>query len=367
MALLQHVEDREHGPGAELDFGGQAVRNHARDVLDEAAAGDVGHALDYARLEQGREGLDVDLGGGEQHVAELFAAQLVEFGVHGVAGLLEQGLAHQGEAIGVYAGGGQADEHVAFSDGGTVHDGGLFGNADRESGEIVFVFVVHARHFGGFAADQRGTGLYTAVGHTGHDLLKQCRVVLAAGDVVKEEQRLGALGGDVVDAHGHAVDADGVVLVGQLGDHELGAHAVGAGDEDRLLVAQGGQIEQAAEAADAADHAGAVRAGHVRLDALDDFVPGFDAHAGVLICFWHLVGLSTYFGSPLEGSCRQSRLRGGKRLWFKELLLSGLVVSYSASGCTVLYSLPMYLLLYSANSGRRTRSSGVRDFRKSAS
>ena len=52
------------------------------------------------------EGLDVDLGGGEQHVAELFAAQLVEFGVHGVAGLLEQGLAHQGEAIGVYAGGG---------------------------------------------------------------------------------------------------------------------------------------------------------------------------------------------------------------------------------------------------------------------
>ncbi len=37
----------------------------------------------------------------------------------------------------------------------------------------------------------------------------------------------------------------------------------------------------------------------MRLDALDDFVPGFDAHAGVLICFWHLVGLSTYFGSPL--------------------------------------------------------------------
>lgn len=36
---------------------------------DEAAAGDVGHALDHARLEQGREGLDVDLGGGEQHVA----------------------------------------------------------------------------------------------------------------------------------------------------------------------------------------------------------------------------------------------------------------------------------------------------------
>ncbi len=223
------------------------------------------------------------------------------FGVNGVASLLEQGLAHQGEAVGVHAGGRQTDKHVALSDGGTVHNGGLFGNADRETGQIVLVLVVHARHFSGLTADQCRTGLHAAVGHTGHDLLKQGRVVLAAGDVVKEEQRLGTLGGDVVDAHGHAVDADGVVLVGQLGDHELSAHAVGAGDEDRLLVAQGGQIEQAAEAADAADHAGAVRAGHVRLDTLDDFVPGFDAYAGVLICLWHLVGLSVLFSSSLAG------------------------------------------------------------------
>ena len=91
------------------------------------------------------------------------------------------------------------------------------------------------------------------------------------------------------------------MLIGHLGDHELGAHAVGTGDENRLFVSKGSQVKKAAEAADTADHTGAVRASHVRLDALDDFVPGFDAHAGVLICFWHLVGLSTYFGSPLEG------------------------------------------------------------------
>ena len=208
-SLLQHVEDREHGPGAELDFGGQAVRNHARDVLDEAAAGDVGHAFDHARLEQGREGLDVDLGGGEQHVAELFAAQLVKFGVHGVASLLEQGLAHQREAVGVHAGGRQTDEYIALGNGGAVHDGGLLGDADRETSEIVFVLVVHARHFSGFTADQCRTGLHAAVGHAGDYLLEQSRIVLAAGDVVKEEQRFGTLGGDVVDAHGHAVDADG--------------------------------------------------------------------------------------------------------------------------------------------------------------
>ena len=263
--LLQHIENREHRPGAELDLSGQAVRNHARDVLDEAATGDVGHALDHACLEQWGESLDVDLGGGEQHVAELFAAQLVKFGVHGVASLPEQGLAHQREAVGVYAGGGQADEHITLGNGGAVHDGGLFGDADRETSEIVFVLVVHARHFSGFTADQCRTGPHAAVGHAGYDLLEQSRIVLAAGDVVKEEQRFGTLSGDVVDAHGHAIDADGVVLIGHLGDHELGAHAVGAGDENRL----------------------------------DDFVPGFDAHAGVLICLWHLVRPFYLFWLPL--------------------------------------------------------------------
>ena len=69
---------------------------------------------------------------------------------------------------------------------------------------------------------------------------------------------------------------------------QLGAHAVGAGDQHRLLVTEGSEIEQAAEAADAADHARTVGARHVGLDALDDFVTGLNAYAGFLICFWHI-------------------------------------------------------------------------------
>ena len=49
-----------------------------------------------------------------------------------------------------------------------------------------------------------------------------------------------------------------------------------------------GSLEQAAEAADTADHARTVGARHMGLDALDDFVTGFDAYAGFLICFWHI-------------------------------------------------------------------------------
>ena len=54
-------------------------------------------------------------------------------------------------------------------------------------------------------------------------------VELAAGEVVEEEQRLGALHQDVVDAHRDEVDADGVVAVERERELELGAHAVGAG------------------------------------------------------------------------------------------------------------------------------------------
>ena len=118
-------------------------------------------ALDHARLEQRGKGLHVNLGRSEQHVAKLLTAQFVQYGVHGVAGLLEQGLAHQGETVGMHAGGRQADKHVALSDGGAVDDSGLFGHADREASQIVLVLVIHARHLGGLAADQTGTGLAT--------------------------------------------------------------------------------------------------------------------------------------------------------------------------------------------------------------
>ena len=62
-------------------------------------------------------------------------------------------------------------------------------------------------------------------------------VELAGGEIVQEEQRLGALHQQVVDAHGDEIDADGVVPAGLDGDLELGADAVVGGDQDRVLEA----------------------------------------------------------------------------------------------------------------------------------
>jgi hypothetical protein len=113
---------------------------------------------------------------------------------------------------------------------------------------------VHAGHFRGLAADQRAARELAAAGDAADHGRGGVHVQLAAGEVVEEEQRLGALHQHVVDAHGHQVDADRVVHVPLEGQLELGADAVGAAHQHRLLVALG-HLEQRAEAADAGQHA----------------------------------------------------------------------------------------------------------------
>ena len=92
-------------------------------------------------------------------------------------------------------------------------------------------------------------------------------IELAGGEIVEEEQRLGALHDEVVDAHGDEVDADRVVVAGLDGDLQLGADAVIGGDQHRIGEAGGLEVEQAAEAADLAIGARPARRAHQRLDA----------------------------------------------------------------------------------------------------
>ncbi len=73
-------------------------------------------------------------------------------------------------------------------------------------------------------------------------------VELAGGEVIQEEQRRGALHGDVVHAVVHQVLAHRVVAAGLNGDLQLGAHAVGRRHQHRLLPAA--QTVAGAESAD---------------------------------------------------------------------------------------------------------------------
>ena len=151
----------------------------------------------------------------------------------------------------------------------------LFHHADGKTGEVVFAYRIHARHLGSLAADQRAAGLFAAVGDALDDFGGGGHVQLAAGEIVEEEQRFGALHQDVVHAHGHQVDADGVVAVQFKCQLEFGAHAVGAGYQHRFLEFLG-NFDQAAETADAGQDFGAHGALGKGFDVLDQLVARVD-------------------------------------------------------------------------------------------
>ena len=130
-----------------------------------------------------------------------------------------------------------------------------FRRADREAGEVVVAFPVQPGHLGGLAADQGAAGLVAARGDAGDHLARLARIQLAGREVVQEEQRLCALHHEIVDAHRHQVDADRVMDAGLNGDLQLGADAIGAGDQHRIDEPRRLQVEQRAKAAQAAHDA----------------------------------------------------------------------------------------------------------------
>ena len=153
----------------------------------------------------------------------------------------------------------QANQRIAGDNRATVDHARLLDDADDEAGDVVFAVGVEARHLRRLAAEQRAPVLAAAARHAADDLLGDIRRQASRREVVEEEERLGALHEDVVDAVVHEVGADGVVAARHERDLELGADAVGARDEHRLAVAVAVELEETAERADVGQHAGRER------------------------------------------------------------------------------------------------------------
>ncbi len=107
-------------------------------------------------------------------------------------------------------------------------------------------------------------------------------IEFAAGEIIEEKQWLGALHQNVVDAHADQVYSYSIVSVEFKSQFQLGADAVGAGDEHGFLVLFG-DFHQAAETADAGEHFGAHGAFGIRLDVFDQLVAGIDIYPGITV------------------------------------------------------------------------------------
>ncbi len=152
------------------------------------------------------------------------------------------------------SGRGHADEHIADRNRAPVDQPLTIDDADDETGEIVLAIGIDAGHLRGLAAEERAAVVAARGSHPTDDRLGDRRRQPTGGEIVEKEQRLGALHEDVVDAVIDEIDTDRVVLVGEEGDLQLGANAIGARDEHRMLVSPALELKQAAEGSDVRQH-----------------------------------------------------------------------------------------------------------------
>ena len=200
-----------------------------------------------------------------------------------VQALLGDDPAHQREAIGVEAGGGEAEDDVAGRHPCTVDHALALHRAYGKSGEVVVSWRVHPRHLGRLAADQRASGLAATRGDAGDDVPSCGDDELSGGEVVEKEERLRTLDDQVVDAHGDQIDTDAVMPVGGNGDLQFGADSIGGGNQDRIAIAGSLEVEQRAEPAQARGRATARRCRRQGLDGLDQGRARIDIDAGLAV------------------------------------------------------------------------------------
>ena len=207
---------------------------------------------------------------------------------------------------------GEPEHRVASGNVGPRQQRAALGRSDRETAKVVIAVLVEAGHFRGLAANERTARLPAALGDPCDDSGGRVRIELAAGEVVQEEQRLGALHHQIVDRHRHEVDADAVMDAGLDRDLDLGADAVGRRHQNRVGKAGGLEVEQPAETADFGIGARACRGADQRLDHVDQAIARIDIDTRIRVsqpvfaldhAFFHDIrGWLRRIGSPCNGS-----------------------------------------------------------------
>ncbi len=255
---------------------------HTGNVLVKTATRDVTDGMDVDLLQNLQYRLDIDPGGCKQHVAERVGQAVVLLAKIQVV-VFEDDLTHKGKAVGVNSCGCKPHKNVTHLNLGAVNELGFLDSTHGKARNIVLVFAVHVGHLGGLATNESAIGHDTAVGHALDDSFNLGRVVLPHSNIIEEEKRSRTLGEHIIDAHGHGILSDGVVLVHHEGDFQFGAHTVGAADQDGFLVVERGKVEHAAKTTNIAHHARPLCGGDMFLDASDRLVASLQCYASLFV------------------------------------------------------------------------------------
>ena len=171
------------------------------------------------------------------------------------------------------AGGGQAEHCVPGLDPGAVDQPVAGHEADAGAGEVDLARSVDAGHLGALAAEDRAAGLAADRGGALDELRDLGRVERVRGDVVEEEERVGARRQHVVDAVGGEVCAGPRQAPRFALEHDLRPDPVRRGCEQARLVERV-ETRERPELADDAGRPGGADGGAQPLDDLAGLCEG---------------------------------------------------------------------------------------------
>ena len=174
----------------------------------------------------------------------------------------------------------QTQNHITRLNFAAIDDFRFFYRADRKTSQIVFTIRIHGRHFSCFTTDQRAASLLATESHA-FDHVRGCRhIEFAASEIIEEEQRLGTLHQNVVDAHRNQIDTNRVMLIQMKCQFQLGTNAVGTRDQHRFFEFFA-DFKHRAKTTDTGHDAFAHRAFCKRLDRIDQRVASNHIDTGV--------------------------------------------------------------------------------------
>ena len=190
-----------------IDLRRAALREDPRQILRNPAAGDVREPLHVPALEKRTDERQITAMRRKQRSSRR-RAQFPDERVGLQAGDVEEHAPGERIPVGMQTGRRQANQDVARHDRPAVDDLRPLDRADDEARDVVFAVGVEARHLGGLAADQGAPVLPARPRDAADDLLGDVRGQPPRRQVVEEEQRLGALNENVVDAVVHEIGAN---------------------------------------------------------------------------------------------------------------------------------------------------------------
>ena len=132
-------------------------------------------------------------------------------------------------------GGRHTDQHITICEIFSRNHIFLIRNTHSKTGQIVIFFGYQSRMLCCLTADQGSLRLKTAFGNTFYDICDLFRIILAAGNVIQEKQRLTAGAGDIVYTHSHGIYTDGIMLIHNDGQFYFSTASVCSGQKYRLF------------------------------------------------------------------------------------------------------------------------------------